>query len=99
MVTPEFVDKQRPEDTSAFSPIKEKQLPLVSESRHPWRKPLRVFVGVILSLIGGITCMYITLIAGGFVFGWIVAFFVGIAGAILLRSRWAILVVPLVLTL
>ena len=63
------------------------------------RTTLRVVVGVVVSLLGGMACMYLTLIAAGFYFGWVVAFFVGIVGAVLLRSRWAILVVPLALTL
>lgn len=99
MITTEHVDEQRPEDTSALSPMKEKPLPPLSENRHPWRKPLREVGGVVVSLIGGIACMYITLIPGGVFFGGIVALFVGIVGAVLLRTRWAILIVPLALTL
>ena len=99
MVAPELVDEQRTEGTSALSPMKEKQLPLLSEHRHPWRKPLRELGGVIVSLIGGIAYVYITMIPGGFFFGGIVALFVGIVGAVLLRTRWAILIVPLALIL
>ncbi len=99
MKAPEFIDEQRFEDEPFLSPVQEKQILVVPEYKHAWREPLRALSGVVVSLIGGIVCMYFTLSAAGFYFGWIVAFFVGIAGAVLLRSRWAILVVPIAFTL
>ncbi len=99
MVAPELLDEQRPDDTSALSPMKENQLPPLSEKRYSWRKPLREVGGVVVSLIGGIACVYITMIPGGVFFSGIVALFVGIVGAVLLRTRWAILIVPLALAL
>ncbi len=99
MVAPEHVDEQRSEDESFLSPVQEREIPPVSENIHAWRKPVRVLLGIVVSLIGGIVCTYFTLNPAGFYYGWIVAFFVGIAGAVLLRSRWAILVVPIAFTL
>ncbi len=99
MVSPVHVDEQKPEGTSALSPMKVKQVSPVPEKIQPWRRPLRVVAGIVVSLLGGMACMYLTLIPAGFYFGWIVAFFVGIVCAAFLRSRWAILVVPLALTL
>jgi uncharacterized membrane protein YeaQ/YmgE (transglycosylase-associated protein family) len=88
MVSPEHIDEQKLEDQHA---------PTVVENKRAWLKHLmRVVLGVVVPLIGGFTCMYLTInVAGGFLLGWIVGFFVGIVGAVLLRSRWAILVVPI----
>jgi hypothetical protein len=91
MVSPEHIDEQK---------LEEQQTSTVVENKRVWLKPLQVFLGVVVSLIGGIVCMYLTTnVAAGFFFGLIVAFFMGIVGAVLLRSHWAILVVPIAFTL
>ncbi len=92
MVSPEHIDEQKPED---------QQAPTAVENKRAWLKRV---LGVVVPLIGGIaiTCLYIATIVNApdfFYLGLLVAFFLGVVGALLFRSWWSILVIPIALTL
>lgn len=111
MVSPEHVDEQKPEDKQMPSSAEKKQAPIVVEKKRLWNTPLMRVLGVLVSLIGGIASLCLAIVGfsyptpqyptlSGLVFvAFLLAFIVGVGGAMLFRSWWAILVVPIVLTL
>ncbi len=113
MVSPERVDEQKPEAKHVLSPVEEKQVLPVSEKKRPWIELLLRVVAVVLSLIGGVAYYYLLVLGrlpmietpppDGRAFLGVVAFLlvflVGVGGAVLFRSWWAILLVPLALGL
>jgi len=108
MVSPGHTDNQKSENQQAPSPAVEQQVPVVVEKKRPWLKPpMRVVLGVVVPLIGGIAiaCLFLVTFQNdasysfGSLGGYFGAFLLGLIGAVLLRSWWAILVVPITLTL
>ena len=106
IVSPEHVNKLKPEDTQASSPAEGKNdLPVVEET-PPWLNPLIRAVGVIVPLIGGFAWLWINQWTYDFwrygllevIFLLMVAVLGGV-GAAFFRSLWAMLFVPLALVL
>lgn len=73
----------------------------VVEEKRPWMKPLMRVLGVVVPLIGGFANMWCLIFYPLEFQFWalLVAFLLGVVGAVLLRSRRAIFVVPIALTL
>ncbi len=98
MVSPEHVNEQKPEDKPAPDPAGEKQVLPASEHKRPWMEPLFRVGAVVYSLIGGFAIVCLMSINIDFQgWGFFVAFLLGTACALLFRSWWAILAVPLAL--
>ncbi len=100
MVSPEQIDNQKSENQQAHSPAVERQVPAGSEKKRTWLKPLMRVSGVVVSLLGGFAIL--CLMIGNLDFqGWglLVACLLGVVGALLFRSWWAQLVVPLAFAL
>lgn len=105
MPSPTRIDEQKPEDKHALSPVFPQQVWTVGEKKRPWLKPLMRGVGAVLPLVGGfaslwVTFLYLPLDYGDVpldygALGPLVALPVGVVSALLIRSWWAILVVPL----
>ena len=101
MLSPEHVDKLKPEDKLAPSLAEEKEdLPEIVEIRA-WLKPLMRAVGAILPLIGGFAWLWYMLEYQGDVQWWglLALFLLGAVSAAFFRSWWAMLFVPLALIL
>lgn len=100
MVSPEHVNEQKPENKAAPDPAEEKQVLPASEHKRPWMEPLLRVGAVVYALIGGFAIVCLMSINIDFQgWGYLVAFLLGTACALLFRSWWAILVVPLALGL
>ena len=104
MISPEHVDKQKPEDKQASSPAEEKEELTVVEEMPPWLKPLMRAVGAIVPLIGGFAWLWVNLWTYDFwLYGvlevalLLVVAILGGVGAAFFRSWWAMLFVPLAL--
>ena len=96
MVSPEHVNEQKPEDKPALSPAEEKQVLPASENKWLWMELLLRVGAVVYALIGGFAIVCLMSINMDFQ-GWglFVAFLLGTACALLFRSWWAILAIPL----
>jgi hypothetical protein len=100
MVSPEHVDAQKPEDQQALSPAVEQLVAAGVETKRPWLKPLMRGAAIVLSL-GGSFAIAWTLATTPWVandYGGLVLLGVLIleaVSALLCRSWWAILYVPL----
>jgi hypothetical protein len=78
----------------------EEEISLSSAEERPWLKPLVRVVAIMLSLIGGFTILCLTISNVDFQgWGFLIACLLGVAGTLLFRSWWALLVVPLSFTL
>jgi MFS family permease len=113
MVSPEHIDEQKPEDKQALSPVEEQHVLPASEIKSPWMEPLLRVVAIVVSLIGGFASVYLMALSFttwlenppsdrlGFLVGaaYLLAFLVGVGGAVLFRSWWAVLIIPLALGL
>jgi hypothetical protein len=113
MVSPEHVNEQKPADKPALSPAEEKQVPAVGEKKRPWMEPLLRAVAIVVSLIGGIAFYCLAVFSSlprienppserlAFLGGvaMLLVLLVGVGCAVLFRSWWATLVVPLSLIL
>ena len=101
MVSPEQIDNQKSANQQAHSPVVERQVPAGGEKKRTWLKPLMRVSGVVVSLLGGFAIL--CLMIGNLDFqGWgplLVACLLGVVGALLFRSWWAQLVVPLAFAL
>jgi hypothetical protein len=106
MVSPEHVNKLKPEDEQT-SPLVEgkKDLPIVEET-PPWLNPLMRAVGAFVPLIGGFVWLWVNQWTYDFwryglleVILLLVLALLGGVGAALFRSWWAMLFVPLALIL
>lgn len=101
MVSPEHIDNQKPENQQAHSPAVERQVLAEGEKKRTWLKPLMRVSGVVVPLLGGFAILCLTISNIDFQ-GWgllLVACLLGVAGALLFRSWWAQLVVPLAFAL
>ncbi len=100
MVSPEYVDTQKPEDKQAPSPAEGKEGPTGVKEIRPWLKPLLQTVGVIVTLIGGFAWMWVIQWANNFSYVGIpiVLLLPGLCAAFF-RSWWAMLFLPLALVL
>ncbi len=101
MVSPGQIDNQKSEDKQAPDPAVKQQVPTEGEKKRTWQKPLMRGVGVVVPLLGGFAILCLTLSNIDFL-GWgllLVACLLGVAGALLFRSWWAQLVVPLAFAL
>ncbi len=101
MVSPEQIDNQKSENQQASDPAVKQQVPTEGEKKRTWLKPLMRGVGVVVPLLGGFTILCLTISNITFL-GWglvLVACLLGVAGAVLFRSWWAQLFVPLAFTL
>jgi hypothetical protein len=100
MVSPEHIDNQKPENEQAPSPAEEKQVPTVVENKRAWLKPLMRTAGAVMPLIGGFASIWVTFIPSDYLgLELIGAFLLGAVCAVLFRSGWAILVIPIAFTL
>jgi hypothetical protein len=106
MVSPEHVDKLKPEDEQTSPPVEgKKDLPIVEET-PPWLNPLMRAVGAIVPLIGGFVWLWVNQWTYDFwryglleVILLLVLALLGGVGAAFFRSWWAMLFVPLALIL
>ena len=112
MVSPEHVNEQKPETKPTLSPASEKQVLPVSENKRPWMEPLLRVVAIVVSLLGGIAffCLHVLqyvplennqLSDRAFLapVALLLVLLVGVGCAVLFRSWWATLAVPLPLIL
>jgi hypothetical protein len=100
MVSPEHVDEQKPENKQAPSPAMKQQVRTEVEKKRVWLKRV---LGVVVPLIGGFASIWVFFIYLG-IDSWflllpVVALLLGAASALLFRSWWAILVVPIAFAL
>jgi hypothetical protein len=98
MVFPEHINEQDPEDKEALAPFEEQKISAAGKKKRSWIEPLLRVGAVVYALIGGfaIVClMSINIDSQGW--GLFVAFLLGTACALLFRSWWAILAIPLAL--
>jgi hypothetical protein len=106
LVSPEHVNKLKPEDEQTSSPAEgKKELPIVEET-SPWLNPLMRAIGTIVPLIGGFVWLWVNQWTYDF---WrygllelillLVVAVLGGVGAVFFRSWWAMLFVPLALVL
>ncbi len=63
MVSPEHVDEHKPEDKEALSPAEEKPVLPVGEKKRPWMEPLLRVVAIVVSLMSGITSVYLVVLS------------------------------------
>ena len=100
MISPEHIDEQKSEDKPVLSPVEEKQVFQVSENEQPSMEPLLRGVAIGVSLING-GVLYSNVLSQGnssdiqaylpiLLMGLVV-----VGSAVLFRSWWAILAVPL----
>ncbi len=117
MVSPEHVNKQKPENEQAPDPPEEQQVVPVGEKHRLWLEPLLRGIAIVVSLLGGIAAVSLVVFSFkpwlelGFenaaadqlaylrTLAILLVFLVGVGSAVLFRSWWAILVVPLALSL
>ena len=108
MVSPEHIDEQKPENKQAPSPAVKQQVPTEVEKKRVWLKRV---AGIVLTLVGSFAIAWavfvfpflqtgpdfvtfifnLTLILG--------VFLLGVVSAVLFRSWWALLVVPIAFAL
>jgi len=100
MVSPEHINEQDPEDKEALAPFEEQKILAADKKKRSWMEPLLRVGAVVYALIGGFAIICLMQINMDFQ-GWglLVAFLLGTACALLFRSWWAILAVPLALGL
>ncbi|HXX79012.1 MAG TPA: hypothetical protein VEI53_10990, partial [Ktedonobacteraceae bacterium] len=113
MISPEDGNKQKFEDKPALSPTEEKQVPSVVKKKRPWIEPLLRGVAIVVSLIMGFACVSLVVFSSlptienppsyRLVFLGTVALLlmvlVGVGCAVLFRSWWATLFVPVAFVL
>lgn len=90
MASPEHIDEQKP----AL-----KQISTADEEKRSWLKPLKRVLGVVLPLVGGFASIwvFVYVLIDNWLLGLFGALLLGAVGALLFRSWWAILIVPLAL--
>jgi hypothetical protein len=92
MVSPEHINEQKPED---------QQTPTVVENKRAWLKPLMRVAAIVMSLVGSfagfLAFFSFQLQQSGNGEGWAIlgATLLGAVSAVLFRSWWALLVIPL----
>jgi len=99
MVSPEHIDNQKPENQQVYSSNVEQQLPAGGEKKRTWLKPLMRVGGIVVPLIGGFAIMFLLISNPDLQWLMLVALLLGVVGALLFRSWWAILVVLLAFSL
>lgn len=102
MVSPEQINDQKPEDEQAPSPAQEKQVPKAVENKRSWLKPLMRVAAIVLSLGGSFAIVWATFIfLPGDYGNWALleGLLLGTVSAVLFRSWWAILVIPVAFSL
>lgn len=105
MVSPEHTDNQKSDNQQAPSPAVKQQVPTEVEKKRPWLKPLMRVAGIVLSLVGGFTVVWV-------IFGFIPlsqydpgllpllgVLLLEAVSAVLFRSWWALLVIPIAFAL
>lgn len=101
MVSPEHIDNHKPEDQQAPSPGVEHQVPVAVEKKRTWLKPLLRVAALVLSLGGSFAGFWaffsFQLQQGNNGEGWAIlgAILLGTVSAVLFRSWWALLVIPI----
>jgi len=101
MVSPEHRDEQKPEDHQAPSRSVEQQVPAVVEKKRPWPKLLMRVAAIVLALVGSFAGFWaffsFQLQQGnnGEVWAILGAVLLGAVSAVLFRSWWALLVIPI----
>ena len=95
MVSPEHIHEQKPENQQATAPAVKQQVPAVGEKKRTWLKLLMRVGGIVVTLVGGFAILFLTLSNLDFQWIMLVALLLGVVGALLFRSWWAILVILL----
>jgi hypothetical protein len=95
MVSPEYIHEQKPENQQVHSPAVEEKVPEVGEKKRTWLKLLMRVGGIVVTLVGGFAILFLTLSNPDFQWIMLVALLLGVVGALLFRSWWAILVILL----
>ncbi len=108
MVSPEHVDEQKPENEHVSSPTKEKQELIVDEKKRTWLNPLMRVISVVLALGGSFAAVLVistSLISievfynvNDFLIMLVILVYAAFC-AVLYRSMWATLIIPIALTL
>jgi hypothetical protein len=98
MVSPEHIDNHKPEDQQAPSPGVPQQVPAVVEKKRTWLKLLMRGAALVLSLVGSFAGFWAFFMQPSNIGeGWAIlgAILLGTVSAILYRSWWALLVIPI----
>jgi hypothetical protein len=97
MVSPEHIDNHKPEDQQAPSPGVPHQVPMVVEKKLTWLKLLMRVAALVLSLGGSFAGFWAFFIQPSNREGWAIlgAILLGTVSAVLYRSWWALLVIPI----
>jgi len=108
MVSPEHIDEQKPEVQQAPSPAVEQQVPEVFEKKQTWLKWLMRVAGIVLPLVCNFVGIWVYFVfmtpsqqdaltqqAGGSFLLLLGVVLLGAVSALLFRSWWAILVIPI----
>jgi hypothetical protein len=108
MISPEHVDEQKPENEHVSSPTEEKQVLRVDEKQRTWLNPLMRVISVVLALGGSFAAVLVIstgLISIELLYNyneWLIMLVILVYAAfcaVLYRSMWATLIIPIALTL
>jgi len=102
MVSPEHIDEHKPENQQEPSPTEEQQEPVAVEKKRPWLKPLMREAAIVLSLVGSFAIVWVhfTFIPMDYAMWAVVeGLLIGAVSAVLFRSWWALLVIPIAFSL
>jgi len=108
MISPEHVDEQKPENEHVSSPTEEKQVLRVDEKQRTWLNPLMRVISVVLALGGSFAAVLVIstgLISIELLYNyneWLIMLVILVYAAfcaVLFRSMWAALIIPIALNL
>ena len=107
MVSPEHVDEQKPENEQVLSSTEEKRVLRVDEKQRTWLNPLMRVVSIVLALGGSCASVWVINnlssidLFDNYIPLWIMLVILVYAAfcAVLFRSMWAALIIPIALNL
>jgi len=102
MISPEHVDEQKPENEQVLSSTEEKRVLRVDEKQRTWLNPLMRVVSIVLALGGSFAFVYLSSIDPFDYNLWLIMLVILVYAAfcaVLYRSMWATLIIPIALTL
>jgi len=102
MISPEHVDEQKPENEQVLSSTEEKRVLRVDEKQRTWLNPLMRVVSIVLALGGSFAFVYLSSIDPFDYNPWLIMLVILVYAAfcaVLFRSMWAALIIPIALNL
>jgi len=102
MISPEHVDEQKPENEQVLSSTEEKRVLKVDEKQRTWLNPLMRVVSIVLALGGSFAFVYLSSIDPFDYNPWLIMLVILVYAAfcaVLFRSMWAALIIPIALNL